>query len=266
MTEPPEPAGAVAEPLFMVNPGDPRKWVIAARALRDRIVSGKLKPGDQLPQRAPLAAELGGGRAGGEYGNAGSRNSGAGRLRGALAQLPGSVVGGPGAMAARAPGARAPGGSCPPPGRPALTAVPSQPERPERERPAAPVVVMPPGHRPMLTADECATMARVGKMTIYRLIHAGVVEATRVGRNLRVFEDSWKAYLFEESWKAYLSTPAATSNPGGEEARPVSASPTARLSLLEEAAGTAPRPPSGAKGSAQSAHRTGGHQAARCSS
>ncbi len=59
MTEPPEPAGAVAEPLFMVNPGDSRKWVIAARALRDRIVSGKLKPGDQLPQRAPLAAELG---------------------------------------------------------------------------------------------------------------------------------------------------------------------------------------------------------------
>ena len=72
---------------------------------------------------------------------------------------------------------------------------PSQPERPERERPAAPPVVKPPGHRPMLTVGECATMARVSKMTIYRLIHAGVVEATRVRRNLRVFEDSWKAYL-----------------------------------------------------------------------
>jgi excisionase family DNA binding protein len=48
-----------------------------------------------------------------------------------------------------------------------------------------------PGFRSMPTVDECATMAAVCKMTIYRLIQAGVLEATRVARSYRIYEDSW---------------------------------------------------------------------------
>jgi len=46
-------------PLFMTDDPDPRKWIDAARKLYEMIQTGKLKPGDQLPERALLAAELG---------------------------------------------------------------------------------------------------------------------------------------------------------------------------------------------------------------
>ena len=49
--------GTMTVPLFMTD--DPRKWIIAARKLHEMIQAGELKPGDQLPQRAPLAARLG---------------------------------------------------------------------------------------------------------------------------------------------------------------------------------------------------------------
>ena len=48
---------------------------------------------------------------------------------------------------------------------------------------------------PLLTITEVAAALRVSKMTIYRLIHAGELEAIRVGRSFRVREPVLRAYL-----------------------------------------------------------------------
>ena len=40
-----------------------------------------------------------------------------------------------------------------------------------------------------LTVAEVATIMRVSKMTVYRLVHAGELPAVRVGRSFRVPED-----------------------------------------------------------------------------
>lgn len=47
----------------------------------------------------------------------------------------------------------------------------------------------------LLTIPEIAVMARVSRMTIYRLVHAGELPAVRVGRQFRVPEDVVRAYL-----------------------------------------------------------------------
>ena len=39
-----------------------------------------------------------------------------------------------------------------------------------------------------LTVAEVATMMRVSKMTVYRLVHSGEMPAVRVGRSFRVPE------------------------------------------------------------------------------
>jgi excisionase family DNA binding protein len=53
-----------------------------------------------------------------------------------------------------------------------------------------------------LTVAEVATLMRVSKMTVYRLVHAGDLTAVRVGRSFRVPEQAVHQYLrnaFSES-------------------------------------------------------------------
>ena len=46
-----------------------------------------------------------------------------------------------------------------------------------------------------LTVAEVATIMRVSKMTVYRLVHSGELEAIRVGRSFRVQEQAVNQYL-----------------------------------------------------------------------
>lgn len=48
-----------------------------------------------------------------------------------------------------------------------------------------------------LTVAEVATIMRVSKMTVYRLVHSGELEAIRVGRSFRVPERAVNHYLSE---------------------------------------------------------------------
>ncbi|WP_018347634.1 helix-turn-helix domain-containing protein [Longispora albida] len=46
-----------------------------------------------------------------------------------------------------------------------------------------------------LTVAEVALLMRVSKMTVYRLVHSGELQAVRVGRSFRVPEQAVHAYL-----------------------------------------------------------------------
>ncbi|MFC6153996.1 helix-turn-helix domain-containing protein [Nocardioides yefusunii] len=46
-----------------------------------------------------------------------------------------------------------------------------------------------------LTIAEVASMMRVSKMTVYRLVHGGELPAVRVGRSFRVTETAVDEYL-----------------------------------------------------------------------
>lgn len=46
-----------------------------------------------------------------------------------------------------------------------------------------------------LTVAEVAALMRVSKMTVYRLVHAGDLNAARVGRSFRVPEQAVHDYL-----------------------------------------------------------------------
>jgi excisionase family DNA binding protein len=46
-----------------------------------------------------------------------------------------------------------------------------------------------------LTVAEVASVMRVSKMTVYRLVHSGELPAVRVGRSFRVPESDVHAYL-----------------------------------------------------------------------
>src|SRR4029077_9369370 len=48
-----------------------------------------------------------------------------------------------------------------------------------------------------LTVAELASIMRVSKMTVYRLVHSGELEAIRVGRSFRVPEQAVNRYLRE---------------------------------------------------------------------
>jgi excisionase family DNA binding protein len=57
-----------------------------------------------------------------------------------------------------------------------------------------------PSERPLsevtfLTVAEVASVMRVSKMTVYRLVHAGTLPAVRVGRSFRVPEKAVHDYL-----------------------------------------------------------------------
>ncbi|MDQ3628659.1 MAG: helix-turn-helix domain-containing protein [Actinomycetota bacterium] len=53
-----------------------------------------------------------------------------------------------------------------------------------------------------LTVAEVATTMRVSKMTVYRLVHNGTLEAVRVGRSFRVPEEAVQAYLKSSYYQA----------------------------------------------------------------
>ena len=46
-----------------------------------------------------------------------------------------------------------------------------------------------------LTVAEVASIMRVSKMTVYRLVHSGELTAVRVGRSFRVPEQAVQEYL-----------------------------------------------------------------------
>jgi excisionase family DNA binding protein len=58
-----------------------------------------------------------------------------------------------------------------------------------------------------LTIYEIATMMRISKMSAYRLIHSGELEAIRVGRSYRVPEQAVISYMREAAY-----TPAAVTS------------------------------------------------------
>ncbi|GAA2075614.1 helix-turn-helix domain-containing protein [Aeromicrobium halocynthiae] len=53
-----------------------------------------------------------------------------------------------------------------------------------------------------LTVAEVAEQIRVSKMTVYRLVHSGEIEAIRVGRSFRVSEEAVRAYLERSFYEA----------------------------------------------------------------
>lgn len=53
-----------------------------------------------------------------------------------------------------------------------------------------------------LTVAEVATQMRVSKMTVYRLIHSGELDAVRVGRSFRVPEHVVETYLSKSFFEA----------------------------------------------------------------
>ncbi len=53
-----------------------------------------------------------------------------------------------------------------------------------------------------LTVAEVAEQIRVSKMTVYRLVHSGEIEAIRVGRSFRVSEEAVRAYLEKSFYEA----------------------------------------------------------------
>jgi excisionase family DNA binding protein len=70
---------------------------------------------------------------------------------------------------------------------PATTALPASPgPRAEAERL---------GELRFLTVAEVATLMRVSKMTVYRLVNAATLPAVRVGRSVRVPEQAVHDYL-----------------------------------------------------------------------
>ncbi len=53
-----------------------------------------------------------------------------------------------------------------------------------------------------LKVTEVAELLRVSRMSVYRLIHAGELEAVRFGRNFRVPEHAVNAYLQQSFYDA----------------------------------------------------------------
>lgn len=53
-----------------------------------------------------------------------------------------------------------------------------------------------------LTVAEVASRMRVSKMTVYRLVHSGELEAIRVGRSFRVTEEAMETYLQKSFFEA----------------------------------------------------------------
>jgi excisionase family DNA binding protein len=53
-----------------------------------------------------------------------------------------------------------------------------------------------------LTVAEVASMMRVSKMTVYRLLHNGELPAVRVGRSFRVKEEDVDEYLRKSFYNA----------------------------------------------------------------
>ncbi|HTJ68149.1 MAG TPA: helix-turn-helix domain-containing protein [Actinospica sp.] len=53
-----------------------------------------------------------------------------------------------------------------------------------------------------LTVSEVAEILRVSKMTVYRMVHSGELQATRVGRGFRVPSKAVRGYLAGADYQA----------------------------------------------------------------
>ena len=53
-----------------------------------------------------------------------------------------------------------------------------------------------------LTVAEVAARMRVSKMTVYRLVHSGELEAVRVGRSFRVRDEAVQEFLRRSFFQA----------------------------------------------------------------
>jgi excisionase family DNA binding protein len=53
-----------------------------------------------------------------------------------------------------------------------------------------------------LTIAEVAAQMRVSKMTVYRLVHGGDLEAVRVGRSFRVTQEAVDAFIDKSFYQA----------------------------------------------------------------
>ena len=73
--------------------------------------------------------------------------------------------------------------------------------KPESARAAEAGAQMPASVK-FLTVAEVATTMRVSKMTVYRLVHGGELEAVRVGRSFRVPESAVEEYLRKAYFQA----------------------------------------------------------------
>ena len=72
---------------------------------------------------------------------------------------------------------------------------PVGPQHPAAMPVGRPAVPQPRAAVTFLTVAEVASMMRVSKMTVYRLVHAGELSAVRVGRSFRVPERAVQDYL-----------------------------------------------------------------------
>jgi excisionase family DNA binding protein len=80
-----------------------------------------------------------------------------------------------------------------PEARPARTATrPAPPPAPAHQAPAAGLAL---AQVRFVTIAEVAVIMRVSKMTVYRLVHDGELDAVRVGRSFRVPEQAVTSYL-----------------------------------------------------------------------
>lgn len=70
----------------------------------------------------------------------------------------------------------------------------------DERRPLAPVDGSLAGVR-FLTVAEVAQVMRLSKMSVYRLIHSGELEAVRFGRSFRVSEQAVDAYLRDSYYR-----------------------------------------------------------------
>jgi len=151
--------------LITAGPDDQRAWVRIARAVLADIHAGKLQPGDRLPALPTIAARFGV--------SPGTASRAARELitSGILARNPG----GPLRVAPGAPARCGPGNA----------------------GPQAPGTTAPPGTDAprLMTVAECAGQARLSPVTIYRMISAGTIEATKIGGSRRVYADSWTAFM-----------------------------------------------------------------------
>lgn len=81
--------------------------------------------------------------------------------------------------------------------RPAVAGMAPAGTRPMAVRPMTPPALARPVSAPprFLTVAEVASIMRVSKMTVYRLVHGGELTAVRVGRSFRVPEPAVREYL-----------------------------------------------------------------------
>lgn len=207
---------------------DPRKWVQAMHALACDITGGTFRPGGQLPARAVLAQRYGLTvhavmRAQDELLRAAVLTRGQiyGRLyvsqatgrqvsatplrppavpgpadpgRGTAVILPGRA--GRGAGGTAPPAARHPRAYARPDARPpAVRAGAGHSEKPSCSPSATGEPSPADGLPEFLLVKECAAQARVSPRTIHSLVRDGHIEATRVGRDIRIYARSWHAYL-----------------------------------------------------------------------